>query len=202
MCHVSARPEPEPRRRTRLRAALALLLLAACATTPSGTPMPVTDLGPPPPSGAPFEPLGELLFSGGGGRSAAYSMHRVMGPKVNLAYTADGKWSGTLDGRDVQLTPGPGKLSAPNVNLNILLEGDQITIRGMWFQRNVWLNVSAKTLNGRAGGPSYDLTRTAANLYSGNTAGGIVSVEARGNAQNVPNVPMPQYALALLAALP
>ncbi|BDG05625.1 hypothetical protein [Anaeromyxobacter oryzae] len=180
--------------------AIAVLLLAACATTPSGTPVKMTELGAPPPSGAPFEPIGELLFTGG--RSAAYSLHRVVGPTVNLTYTADGKWAGNLDGRDVRLTAAPGKLTGAGVDLNIISEGDQVTIRGLWFQRKVWLDISPKKLTGRAGGPSYDFTRTAKNLWSGRTAAGLSGLEARGNAQKFPDVPMPQFALALLAALP
>jgi hypothetical protein len=186
--------------RVAFHGAIAVLLLAACATTPSGTPVKMTELAAPPPSGAPFEPMGELLFSGG--RSAAYSLYRVVGPKVNLTYTSDGKWAGTLDGRDVWLTAAPGRLTGSGVDLHIFSEGDQVTVRGSWFQRKVWLNVSPKVLNGHAGGPSYDFTRTAPNLWSGNTAGGVAGLEARGDAQKFPDVPMPQFALALLAALP
>ena len=183
-----------------LQSVLALALLASCATTPSGSPVQVTQLGAPPPRGAPFEAMGELLFSGG--RSAGYSLHRVVGPTVNVSYTADGKWAGNFDGQDVWLTATPGKLSGPGVALSLFSEGDQITIRGRWFQRQVWINVSPKVLNGKTGGASFDFTRTAPNAWSGHTAAGRGGMRVLGDAQKIPDVPMPQFALALLAALP
>ena len=183
-----------------LQGAIALALLASCATTPSGTPVQVTRLDAPPPRGTPFEPMGELRFSGG--RSAGYSLHRVVGPTVNLSYTADGKWAGNLDGHDVSLTATPGKLTGPGVTLNLFAEGDQVTIRGTWFQRQVWINISPRALNGRTGAASFDFTRAAPDAWSGHTAGGRGGVRAIGDAQKFPDVPMPQFALALIAALP
>ncbi len=196
-------PGPITARPARLarRATLALLLLAGCATTPSGPPVPMTAI-PAAPAEAPFQPIGELLFSGG--RSAAYSLHQVVGPSVTLAYSGDGKWAGTLDGRDVRLTASPGKLSGAGVNLFIVAEGDGIAVRGQWFQRQVSLAVGPRALSGRTGtsGLSYDLKRTAPNLWSGLTSRGAASVEARGDAQRVPAAALPQFVLALLAALP
>ena len=181
--------------------AVAMMLFAACATTPPpGNPVQMTELAAPPSDGAPFQPMGELLYSGG--RSAGYDLYRVVGPRVNISYTKDGKWAGNLDGRDVWLTATPGKLKGAGVDLTLSSEGDKISIRGTWFQRRISLSMSPTALQGRAGVPAYDFTRTAPNLWSGPTPRGQAGLEARGDAQKFPDVPMPQFALALLAALP
>jgi hypothetical protein len=181
--------------------AITVALFAACATTPPpGNPVQMTELAAPPGDGAPFQPMGELLYSGG--RSAGYDLYRVIGPRVNISYTRDGKWAGNLDGRDVRLTAEPGKLRGAGVDLTLSSEGDKITVRGTWFQRRISLSMSPAALQGRAGVPAYDFTRTAPNLWSGPTPRGQAGLEARGDAQKFPDVPMPQFVLALLAALP
>ncbi len=184
-------------------AAVAVLLaLAACATAPAGSPMPMTEVPGAAPRTAGFQATGELLYSGGG--SAGYNPWQVIGPNVNLAYQGDGKWVGNLDGRDVWLTATAGRISGPNVSLVVLQEGDRVTLRGTWFRRNVSLVVSANALTGRTGdmGPSFDFTRASPGLWAGVTPRGRAGLEARGDAQQFPNVLMPQFALALLAALP
>jgi hypothetical protein len=179
------------------------LLLAACATaSPPGTPVRMTDAPTPAPADAPFVAIGELLFSGGS--SAAYSADRIVGSTVNLAYAGQGRWTGLLDGRNAQLTAEAGRITGPNVDLHLFQEGNQITLRGTWFQRSVSLIVSDKALRGRtaSGGPSYDFTRQSPGVWAGSTPRGRAGIEARGEAQQFPAVHMPQFALALLAALP
>ncbi len=193
---------PRPVRAAMLRALALATLATACATAPSGTPVRMTDLPAAPPPGAPFQAIGELIYSGG--RSAAYDFYRVVGPTVNVTYGGDGKWSGNLDGRNVMLTAAPGRLTGSGVDLHVFQDGDQTTIRGRWVQRDVWLTISPKALSGRTVdmGPAFDFKRTALNVMSGNTGIGPAGLELRGEAQQLPNVAMPQFVLALLAALP
>jgi hypothetical protein len=189
--------------RTPALAGACALVLAACATASSeGTPVRMTELPEPAPASGPFVPLGELLFSGG--RSAGYSTNQIAGPTVNLAYAGQGRWAGSLDGRSVQFKAETGKISGPNVNIHVFQDGNQITVRGTWFQRDVWLTVSDKALRGRtdSSGPSYDFTRESPGMWAGTGVRGREGLEARGQAQQVPAVLMPHFALALLAALP
>ena len=194
---------PRDTRRAMLLRAVALLGLAAgCATTSSGTPVPMSqpagELAP----GAAFAPIGELVFSDG--RGAAYDAYRVQGPRVNMTYASNGAWSGLLDGRNVMVTAAAGKITGAGGTLYVNREGDQLTIRGQWMQRSISLVVSAAALKGRTGevGPSFDFTRTARNVMSGQMGVGRGGVELRGEAQQVPEVAMPQFVLALLATLP
>jgi hypothetical protein len=199
----NALPFRGARRVTSLMGAGALLIVACASASPPGTPVRMTD-PPKEPAAAdgPFVAIGELLFSGGG--SAAYSADRIVGSTVNLTYAGQGRWTGLLDGRNAQLTAEAGRITGPNVNLHLFQEGNQITLRGTWFQRSVSLTVSDKVLRGRtaSGGPSYDFTRQSPGVWAGSTVGGRAGVEARGEAQQFPAVHMPQFALALLAALP
>ena len=203
MTRVPILSQPRPTRGPFLRGGVVLLALAAaCATTSSGTPVPMREPSGPAPQGVALTALGELVFSGG--RSAAYDGYRVAGPRVNIAYSGNGTWAGDIEGRTVMVTAEAGKIKGPGGTLYVSQEGDQLTIRGMWFQRSVSLQVSPRALKGRTGemGPSFDFTRTAVNVMAGDTGVGRAGIELRGEAQQVPNVTMPQFVLALLAALP
>lgn len=185
------------------RAALvALVAVAACATArPAGSPVAMTE-PPAAAKAAPFAPTGELDWSGG--RSAAYDARAVIGPTVDVAYTGSGHWAGTFGGRDVSVQASPGRLSGPNVDLHVLRSGDRITLRGLWLGHQVWLDASPQALEGHtaADGPSFELRRSSPGFWWGDTPRGPAGLRLKGDAQRFPDVPMPQFALALLAALP
>ena len=184
-----------------------LAALVACASTPAGPPLRMTDMPDEPPAQTgEFAAMGELLYVGpGGDRSAAYSAWRVVGPKVNITYTGKNVWAGNLDARNVSLTAAPGRLTGAGVDLYLIQEADGVTIRGLWFQRSVWIVMTSKALQGHttAGGGGFDLKRASPTFMSGFAgAGGSASLEMRGQAAQFPNVIAPQFHLALLAALP
>ena len=185
---------------------LLLAALAACATAPSGPPARWTNMPAEAPPQGEFQAVGEILCAGGGaGRSAAYSLFRVAGPTANITYTGNGTWTGSIDGRNVSLTTSPGRLTGASIDLYVYQDGDALTIRGTWFQREVWVTLTPDRLQGHtaAQGGGFDFARKGPGLMSG--AWGIRGqgyVEFRGEAAQYPNVVGPQFHLALLAALP
>ncbi len=186
---------------------LVLAVLAGCATAPAGPPLRMTDMpAQPPPQAGEFTALGEVLYVGpGGNRSAAYGAWRVVGPSVNITYTGNDVWAGNLDGRNVSLTAAPGRLTGAGVDLYLIREGDEVTIRGLWFQRSVWIVMSATHLQGHttARGPGFEMKRVSPTFMSGAAGGaGSASLEMRGQAAQFPDVIAPHFHLALLAALP
>ncbi len=191
---------------TRLLSPIALAALAACATAPAGPPVPMTQMPEKPPAQTgDFVATGEILYAGpGGGRSAAYNAWHIVGRTVNISYTGNNVWTGELNGQNVMLTASEGKLIGAGVNLYLLAEGDGITMRGQWFQRTVDITIGPKTLNGRTAGlgPGFELNRASPTVYSGMRGpGGQAYVELKGDAAKFPSVSVPQFYLALLAAL-
>jgi len=180
--------------------------LAACATTPPGIPMRMTEL----PSEAPTAEqrdrvAGEISFAGGGaGRTAGYGMWRVAGPAVDLAHAGDGIWAGTLSGRPVRLAASPGKLEGAGVELYLYQDGETVTLRGLWFQRSIWITMTPTQLTGHlaANAPGFDIKRDAPDKWSGNWGPGVpIFLTFKGEAAQYPAVATPQFYLALLSAL-
>ncbi|HEU4382009.1 MAG TPA: hypothetical protein VFR85_00800 [Anaeromyxobacteraceae bacterium] len=159
----------------------------------------------PPAQAGDFVATGELLYAGpGGGRSAAYNQWRIVGRTVNMSYTGNNVWTGELNGQNMMLTASPGKLVGAGVNLHLFAEGDGFTMRGQWFQRTIDITITPKQLSGRTAqmAPGFELNRAGPNVYSGlRGPGGSAYVELKGEAANFPNVSVPQFYLALLAAL-
>lgn len=190
----------------RLAAPCLLAAFLGCATVPEGPPLRMTEMpAEPPPKGGEFTAMGEIQYVGPGGpRSAAYGAWRIVGPTVNVAYTGGGTWAGSLDGRTVSLQAAPGRLTGAGVDLFLYQEGDVTTVRGIWFQRSVWLTVSSARLNGHsAGAPGIELTRESPSVWNGIAGAGIpASLVLKGEAARFPAVPAPQFHLALMAALP
>jgi hypothetical protein len=180
--------------------------LAACATTGDGIPLRMTDLPPEMPTADQAQRgVGELSLSGAGmGKTASYGMWRVGGPAVDLAYSGNGFWTGTLSGRSVRLAVSPGRLEGAGVNLFLYQEGETVTIRGLWFQREIWLTMTPTQLSGKlaANAPGIDIKREEPGKWSGLWGPGVrVFLTFKGEPAQYPTVMTPQFYLALLAVL-
>lgn len=190
-------------------ACLAALAVAGCATTPSGTPVPVT----PVPAGETrprdFTPTGAVnLFGAGSGQSADFSDFRIVGPRVNMTRNADGTWAGDLDGRNMILTVAPGRIDGYGVNLFVFRKGTTVSVQGMFGQRQVWFTVKPDEIQGTTDGGrcSFDLTRTGEGLFQGGVGcvGQVTTSTLRlsGAAADLANPVVPQLVLALITVFP
>jgi hypothetical protein len=169
-----------------------------------------------------FEATGEVSFRTrvGFAGGAAYDQDRIVGPGVDLVRAEGGRWAGTIGGGHAQLWPTAdgiagdaivSDLPSGKITLHFERSNKGTAVRGLYFNAMAHLEIGAKTISGRVGDCSVDLTRKAPGLFEG--AVGCVS---RGS--TMPSVtkgilrlgrdaakldaPMPQLALALLAVLP
>ncbi len=161
----------------------------------------------------PFEATGELRLHGYGtvGSSAAYDAERLVGPTVNLTRRDDGTWGGDLVGQDMDLEVSEGRVSGPNVSLNVSRKAGRMEVEGIFFNRRFRVSLDAKRLQGRFGECSFDLVRKRGGAYVGDLgclrsrsafpATTRASLSLIGSAAD-PVPPMPQFALALVAILP
>jgi hypothetical protein len=169
-----------------------------------------------------FEPTGEVTFRtrGGMGQGAAFDAQRIAGPGIDLARVEGGAWSGMIEGGHAQLWPTKdgvagdavvSDLPSGKITLHIERSKDGTSIRGLYFSAMVHLEITEKTVSGRIGNCSVDLTRRAPGIFDGdvgctlrNQTFPAVSkgslMLARGAASA--DAPMPQLALSLLAVLP
>lgn len=193
---------------------IALLALAAstlaCAMTPSGTPVPVTDLAPGEVKPPGYTPSGEVFFSTttGTGTSTSFSDFRIVGPHANLTRDASGKWGGNLAGRNMILTVAPGRITGDGVDLFVTRKNDTLSVQGMFGQRQVWLTIRPKEIQGTTDSSrcSIDLTPVGPGVFAGGVGcgGQLVNgnLQLTGEAMNLQEPVMPQLFLALIAVLP
>jgi hypothetical protein len=123
---------------------------------------------------------------------------------VNVSYTGNNTWAGSLDGRSFSVTAEPGRMLGAGVDLHLFQDGDTVIIRGQWFQRSLWLTMSPKRLSGHSGmNPGIDLNRVSPGVWTGLAGSGVsTSLVMKGEAAQFPSVIAPQFYLALLAAVP
>jgi len=199
-------------RRTTLLASCALALLAGC--TPSAvlmTPPPPVN----PPAGRGAETTGEVTFSAEGvGTSIAYGPWRVSGPGIELRYAGDGAWTGQVSGVEVRIASQAGLVTGPGIELRLAQEDSALSIRGTWSGRKVALTVGRQGLQGalEKRGCTIQLRPVDGGAFagslgcSGRDGGGPTSSQGSlrldGEALLVPDVLLPQFVLALCAALP
>lgn len=159
-----------------------------------------------------FQATGEVFFLGWDsiGSGASYSDDRVVGPNVNLTRREDGGWAGDLLGQNVDLTVTPTRLSAPNLDIHLERKGDELTVRGNLFGRHFNLEKTPKSVSGRSGNCSFDLSRRQPGVMRGGvgctdprsifpaTATGMLKL-AGNAAEREPS--LPQLALALIAVM-
>ncbi len=180
-----------------------VLAVAGCATTDAASqptvPVPMSVV----PAGRPGQnpgASGEVTWTGIAEarieRRATFDDWLVSGSDVRIGRRPDGMWSGTLFGRPVTLSTSIGQVVGSGIDLSVERNGAVTRITGTVFDSPVNLDVSISRVRGIAGGHSFDLARQGPGQYDG--PAGMLTL--RGAATNNA-APMPQAALALLAAL-
>jgi hypothetical protein len=177
------------------------LLVAACATTAPPPPIPMSAQPPGPPP-AQFQAAGEVLWADIGQalptRRAAFDGWRVVGPPVDLLRQPDGRWVGTLRGREVALVPAAGKLVGERIDLSVVRQPDGgVLVSGIWLEAPVRIEITSDRIRGSAGSRSFDLTWLGPGMY--NSYAGLLQL--KGAAGQVVDPVLPQLVLALLAVL-
>ena len=193
----------------RIAALAASSAVLACAT-PSGTPVAVTTPPPGEVKEARFVADGEVFWDAQGtGTSVAFNDFRMVGPRVNMARDAAGKWGGNIGERNMILTVIPGKIFGDGVDLYVVRKKGTLSVQGMYFQRQVWFTVKAGEIQGTTDGGhcSFDLNPTSQpGWFSGGVGCGgsmrMGTLQLTGTAANLDQPTMPQLILALVAVLP
>jgi hypothetical protein len=179
----------------------AALLVAACAAPRPPPPIPMSALPPGPPP-AEFQAAGEVLWADIGQalptRRAAFDGWRVVGPPVELVRQPDGRWTGTLRGREVAVLPAAGKLTGQGIDLSVVRQPDGgVLVSGAWMEATVRIEITPDRIRGGAGARSFDLTWLGPGMY--NSYAGLLQL--KGAAGQVVDPVLPQLVLALLAVL-
>jgi hypothetical protein len=147
---------------------------------------------------ADYLPSGEIFSRS----TANYDASRVRGPHVNMSLEADGTWGGTLVREDVRLDATPKRISGAGVNLVVTRDRDSLAVEGTFRDKRVNLEVTSTTMEGRIGALSVDNVRRAdGRWYRNDIPTEVPSIRFTGTADAMPDVPMPQWILALMAAL-
>ncbi len=189
---------------TRLTFALALAAsaLSAAAQAPASKP----DAGPPaaaptaaPPAAASdYAPTGEIRIR----LSASYDATRIRGPNTNLSVTSDGQWGGTISGRAARLQVTPTRITGGGVTLTIAREGDRLSVQGTAAGARVRIVATKDTFDAQTGNRTFNATRDAdGNWRQANQARGPTNFRFTGSAADPLTAPMPQWVLAVIAAL-
>jgi hypothetical protein len=195
-------------------AGLALFAATLAACTPTAalmTPPPTVK----PPAGQGEGSTGGVAFSAGDlGSAVGYGPWRVKGEGIDLAYAGDGVWTGTWNGAAARFVASQGRLQGPGTELLIEQRDGALSMRGSWAGRSVDVTVGKAGLRGRLdpGGCTLELAPSGIGVLSGpagcpgDAGKGITSATATaellGEAVLVPNVLLPQFAIALLGTLP
>jgi hypothetical protein len=129
-------------------------------------------------------------------RRAAFDDWVVNGPDWKLGRRVDGMWTGTFMGRPVTLAPALGTISGSGIELAVERHGAGTWITGTVFDAPVKFEVTVSRVKGFAGGNTFDLARQGPGQYD--SLAGMLTLRG---AAGTNAAPMPQVALALLAAL-
>ncbi len=179
------------------------LAIAGCATVDAASqptvPVPMSVVPPGRPGqnpGVSGEVLWADLAQAQAPRRATFDDWLVNGPDVKVGRRPDGMWSGTFLGRPVTLSTSIGQISGSGIDLSVERNGAVTRIIGSVFDAPVNFDVSISRVKGVAGRNAFDLSRQGPGQYD--SPAGMLTL--RGAASNNA-APMPQAALALLAAL-
>ena len=179
------------------------LAVAGCATLDSASqptvPVPMSPVPPGRPGqnpGASGEVLWADLSRAQTPRRAAFDDWVVNGPEVKIGRRPDGMWSGTFLGHPVTLAPAMGTISGSGIELTVERHGAGTRISGTVFDAPVNLEVTVARVKGFAGANAFDLSRQGPGQYD--SPAGMLTLRG---AAGTNAAPMPQVALALLAAL-
>lgn len=147
----------------------------------------------------PFIPEGEVNYQRG---SAAFDAGHVRGPRVNMALTKDGRWGGNLLEKDVVLTVTPERISGAGVNLVVKRDAKELSVEGLVSGIRVRVTATRDTFVARVGSRQVECKRSPDGVWF--VAGGsdrISAIRFKGSANGMPDVPMPQWILAVIGAL-
>ena len=173
---------------------LGILLATACAGGPTGKPV---EFHPGSQSGGDFEALGTLVTWG---NSVSYDDGRIVGPQVDVALQNEREWAGSVYEHGVRLAIGNGELEGMGDRLVFTREGDVVRVEGRWAYRRVRIEIARGHLIFRDGQRSYDLKLKGPGCLGDARSGCVIKVI--GDAGNLPDAMMPQFAVALIAAFP
>jgi hypothetical protein len=179
------------------------LAVAGCATLDSASqptvPVPMSPVPPGRPGqnpGTSGEVLWADLSQAQTPRRAAFDDWAVSGPEVKIGRRPDGMWSGTFLGHPVTLAPAMGTISGSGIELAVERHGAGTRISGTVFDAPVNFEVTVTKVTGFAGANAFDLSRQGPGQYD--SPAGMLTLRG---AAGTNAAPMPQVALALLAAL-
>jgi hypothetical protein len=147
---------------------------------------------------APFVSQGEVQYR----TSAAYDATRVRGPKINMALTRDGRWGGNVLNKDVLLEVTPGRISGAGVNLVVSRDAKTISVEGLFAGIRVRVKASRESFVARVGDRQIESTRSPDGIWA--LTGGasrVAVIRFKGTADRMPDVPMPQWILAVIGTI-
>lgn len=183
------------RPRLLVAAASITLALAACATGGGRVPVPVT---PASAGAAPekFEPMGEVQVAGPTSSSASFDGWRVVGPRVNVTRVDASTWGGHLGDQSLRVQVRDGRIQGAGISVAVERSGDVLEIGGVLGEARIRLELSPRHMRGTVRGRTFEMGATGPGEYSGN--GRVLHLT--GAAADLASVPMPQLAIALIAA--
>lgn len=183
------------RPRLLLAAVSVSLALAACATGGGRVPVAVT-----PASGAAapekYAPLGEVQVAGPTSSSATFDDWRVVGPRISVTRVDASTWGGNIGDQSLRLQVRDGRIQGAGMSVAVERSGDVLEIGGVLGETRIRFELSPRHMRGTVGQRTFEMGATAPGQYSGN--GRVLHLT--GAAADLSSAPMPQLALALIAA--
>lgn len=163
----------------RIAISLPCLLLTACATSSS-----IPE----------FSKTGEVSY---GPRSASFDDHRVLAPNMNVSRRSDGSWAGVVSAPsntviDVEYVD--GEIRGSNISLRVTEREDGVRIMGYWLGRQMRFELDDDAVRVMTPNRQFAISRRSRGVF-----GPAGEFRLEGEAQRV-HPPMPQFALALIAA--
>jgi len=169
--------------------------VAPSGAAPAAAPAPTA---PGPEAEPGYVPSGQVRLR----QSASYDATRVRGPNVNLTLTADGRWGGTVAGRPVRLQVTPERITGAGVNLVVSRPAGTLSVEGTWAGARVVVTATKDSFRARLGDQRVDLTRNPDGSWRQlSVSGEVLPVRFQGSADQMPDVPMPQWILAVIGAM-
>ena len=189
--------------RSFLALALAASGLPATAQTPAAKPDPAAAPAPkaapaPQAAEAGYVPTGEVRIR----LSASYDATRVRGPNTNLTLASDGRWAGSIAGQAVRLQVTPERITGGGVTLTLTRDNDRVSVQGTSAGARVRIVATKTSIDAQVGRRTFNATRDADGTWrQANQANAPTNFRFTGSAADPLTAPMPQWILAVIAAL-
>jgi hypothetical protein len=148
-----------------------------------------------------FRSTGEVALSGriplvstnpGG---ASFNRERVVGVQVDVSKRNDGTWGGRINGAPVSINEAGTRITGSGVDINIKRNENEWVIGGYWINESIRIVLNDQEIRAQTPGRSFALKKIADGLY-----GEEGQLRFLGEAA-LPDPPMPQLAVALLATI-